>query len=310
MEPMNAVSEREPEEGFIDVPDGRLHYLDWGGCGFPAHFLHGNGFCAGTYTPFLKYLLDTLHIIASDVRGHGASTHPSGKRIGHWRVFAEDLHAMIVRTAQPPVIGMGHSLGAVTTYIAAAMYPDLFAALILIDPVLPPRRQLFLMALLRRLGLQSRYPLAKKTRQRRSRFKNKQSALKRFAAGHGIFKTWSKDFVEAYLECGLLEKDAETAVLRCDPELEAQIFESVPVDVWSYAPKIRCPVLILRGEHSDTLPAESARRLARIDPHFHTRTVPGTGHFLTMEKPEACAGIILDYVGRHSFLQRDCRTRA
>jgi pimeloyl-ACP methyl ester carboxylesterase len=309
MKPMNAVAEREPEEGFIDVPDGRLHYLDWGGCGFPAHFLHGNGFCAGTYSPFLKYLLEDLHIIASDVRGHGGSTHPSGRRIRHWRVFAEDLHAMIVHTSQPPVIGMGHSLGAVTTCISAATHPDLFAALVLIDPVLPPKRQLFLMDLLRRLGLQGRFPLAKNARQRRSRFRNKQSALKRFAAGHGIFKTWSRDFVEAYLECGLLEKDAETAVLRCDPELEAQIFESVPVDVWSYAAKIRCPVLVLRGEHSDPLPMESARRLARINSHCHTTTVPGTGHFLPMEKPEACARAILDFIEQQALSQPDCRKR-
>ena len=293
---MNEVTHREPKQGFIDLADCRLHYLDWGGPGLPTHFLHGNGFCAGTYTPFLKYLLDVLHIIASDVRGHGASTHPSGERIRHWRVFAEDLQAIINRTLHPPVIGMGHSLGAVATYISAAIYPHSFSALVLIDPDIFPRRFLWGIALSKMLGFQGRFPLARSARQRRTRFTNKQSALRRFTAGRGIFKTWSKEFVEAYLECGLLEKDAETALIRCDPELEAQIFESVPINIWSYASKIRCPVLVLRGEHSDTFPMESVRRLEQINANVSTRTIPGTGHFLTMEKPETCARAIIEYL--------------
>jgi pimeloyl-ACP methyl ester carboxylesterase len=264
----------------------------------PAHFLHGNGFCAGTYTPFLKYLQHNLHIIASDVRGHGDSVNSSPEPIRHWRVFAEDVRHTIEKVCASPVIGMGHSLGAVSTYIAAAAYPGLFRTLVLIDPVIFPRRVLWTMAAARWLGLRGRFPLARSARQRRDTFKDKHSALERFAAGHGIFKTWSKDFIEAYLECGLLVKDHETALLRCDPELEAQIFESVPADVWSYAPRIRCPVLVLRGQHSDTIAEKTALRLEQINPNFSTHTIPGTGHFLTMEKPQDCARQILDYIGR------------
>ena len=43
----------EPTENFLDTPDGRIHYLDWGGSGPQAHLLHANGFCAGTYSPFV-----------------------------------------------------------------------------------------------------------------------------------------------------------------------------------------------------------------------------------------------------------------
>ena len=56
----------EPAERFLEHPQGRIHYLDWGGDGLQAHFLHGNGFCAGTYTPFIQHLVDDLHILASD----------------------------------------------------------------------------------------------------------------------------------------------------------------------------------------------------------------------------------------------------
>jgi pimeloyl-ACP methyl ester carboxylesterase len=295
---MDAAAHIEPEEGFITAAEGKIHYLDWGGAGPQAHFLHGNGFCAGTYSPFIKHLSEELHIFASDIRGHGSSDQPSIQRIRSWTIFAEDLKTLIEQTMVPPVIGMGHSLGAVTTYIAAAKYPHLFSGLILIDPVILPKRLLWLIAAVKLLGLGGNIPLARKARRRRRNFQSKKEALRLFTAGRGIFKNWSKEFVHAYLECGLLEKDSESAVLRCDPELEAQIFESVPIGVWRYAKKISCPVLALRGEFSDTFFADAAERLKGRISNYELKTIPNSGHFIPMEKPQACADAISDFVHR------------
>lgn len=299
---MDSAIEREPTEGFITLPDGKLHYLDWGGDRSPMHFLHANGFCAGTYSPFLKYLFADYHILASDVRGHGYSTFPQNKRIRDWEVFAGDLKLIVDGVMLPPVIGMGHSLGAVTTYIAAAKHPHLFSCIILLDPVIHPRRILWQISLMRILGLHANQPLAKGARRRRRAFKDKQSALKRFTTGHGIFKTWSKEFVEAYLECGLLVKDSETAILRCDPELEARIFESVPVNIWKYARKISCPVLVIRGEESDTFVPEAAERLKAVVSRLEVVTVSKAGHFVPMERPEECAAAISDFINKNHVL--------
>jgi hypothetical protein len=41
---MNSLIQQEPTEGFISLPEGKLHYLDWGGSGLQLHFLHANGF--------------------------------------------------------------------------------------------------------------------------------------------------------------------------------------------------------------------------------------------------------------------------
>ncbi len=87
-------------------------------------------------------------------------------------------------------------------------------------------------------------------------------------------------------------------MLRCDPELEAQIFESVPLDVWSQCRKISCPVLAVRGEQSDVFLEEAAVRLARTAVDCEVVTIPDCGHFLTMEKPQPCAEVIRDYVSR------------
>ena len=288
----------DPTENYLDIPDGRIHYLDWGGSGIQAHFLHANGFCAGTYSPFIRYLLADLHIIASDVRGHGGTDLPEIKRIHHWDIFADDLKILIEQTMTPPVVGMGHSLGAVTTYIAAANYPRLFSGIILLDPPILPRRLIWLIMVMKWLGLAGNIPLAKTARRRRKIFQGKKEALKRFASGRGIFKSWSREFVEAYLECGLLEMDSEKAILKCDPELEAQIFESIPLNVWWYANKIECPVLAIRGEQSDTFRMDAGERLSHAIADCELATIAGAGHFLPMGKPQECARIIVDFITR------------
>ena len=299
---MNASEYNQPIENFIDTPDGKIHYLDWGGAGLQAHLLHANGFCAGTYSPFVVHLVDDLHIVASDIRGHGGTELPNIKPIRHWDIFADDLKTLIEQTLSPPIIGMGHSLGAVTTYIAAAKYPQLFSCLILIDPPILSRKILWAMAVVRMFGLSGVIPLAKTARRRRKTFQGKKEALKRFTSGRGIFKYWSKDFVEAYLECGLLEKDSETAILKCDPELEAQIFESVPLDVWKYGQKISCPVLAIRGEHSGAFTVDVAQRLGRIIPDFELITIADAGHFVPMGKPAECARVIKGFVRRNQWV--------
>jgi pimeloyl-ACP methyl ester carboxylesterase len=244
--PASGLERGDPVEGYLEVPGGRLHYLDWGGQGPPAHFLHGNGFCAGTYSPFLQRL-SRLRVTASDIRGHGESVFGPMPRIRHWMVFAEDLALLVRGLQQGPVVGMGHSLGAVATMLAAAVHPELFSALVLIDPVVFEPLRLRRMAVLRWIGMGGRFPLAVQARRRRRVFKGKAELLRVFSGRPGAFKSWAPEFIGAYLECGFLERDVQTAVLRCDPELEAQIFESVPLDVWRYVKRLRCPVLVIRG---------------------------------------------------------------
>lgn len=294
-----AMSQTEPREGFLQHPEkGPLHYLNWGGNGPTAHLLHANGFCAGTYDPLIRRLTQHLSVIGSDVRGHGDSLAPRIDKIHHWKIFAEDLRYLVQELTTPPIIGIGHSLGAVTTFIAAAQHPALFSCIILLDPVILPKPHLFTMGLLRLTGLIHQFPLAKGARRRKRIFAGKQEAFDRFTAGRGIFKTWSPDFIDAYLECGLLEEDERTAVLKCDPELEAQIFESVPRDIWRYADKIECPVLAIRGQHSDTFLQEAAESLATRIPDYELQVVEKAGHFVPMEQPDRVADLICDFLAR------------
>ena len=56
------------------------------------------------------------------------------------------------------------------------------------------------MTVMKFMGLARIIPLARKARRRKKTFQGKLEALKRFTSGRGIFKTWSKEFVEAFFE--------------------------------------------------------------------------------------------------------------
>jgi len=217
----------------------------------------------GHLHPFIKLLAGDLRVIASDARGHGGSNFDGIKPLRSWRVFAEDLKAVVERTSRPPIIGMGTRWGRGHLHGRGSL-PRLFNMVVLVDPVFLMPRRLAMIGLMRALGLQRHLPLARIARRRRRTFRSKADALRRLLSGRGIFKAWSPEFVEAYLECGLLEKDSETAVLTCDPELEARIFESIPLNVWGYVKRLRCPVLAIRGRQSDVFLPGAADRLKRM----------------------------------------------
>ena len=281
---------------FVNLSGGRIHYFEGGQAGRPQlHFLHANGLCSGTYIPFLRRLEGQLHLFASDVRGQGDSEPPASDDTHPWHAFVDDLTAFIQTKMDPPVIAMGHSLGAVVTYIAAARNPELFSALVLMDPVFLPLGWRLKIALLRVLGQQHRFPMARGARRRKRRFESYTAAYQRFGTGKGMFKTWSPDFIEAYLNCAFQHQPDGSQELKCDPELEAQIFESVPLNYWHWGQTISCPVLALRGQNSETFGAAEAAKLCRVVPDCQVETIPGCGHFLPMERPEACAQTILEF---------------
>lgn len=65
-----------------------------------------------------------------------------------------------------------------------------------------------------------------------------------------------------------------------------------PVDLWPLFQSLASrPLLILRGEKSDILSAETAQRMARAAPGAELVTIAGIGHAPTLDEPEAVAAI-------------------
>ncbi len=272
-----------PARRILPLSDGNISYLEWEGSGPTFHFAHATGFNAETYVPLLAPLADKLRILASDARGHGFTALPTGPGVArNWAIYREDLAKFLAATTKAPAILAGHSMGATVSAMIAAAFPDRVKALILIEPVLMPN-------ILRLLSwIPFRPPsvdLASRAERRRATFASFEAALASYR-GRGAFRTWPEEFLAAYLKGGLTPTgNGGEMQLACAPAWEAQTFRSTPFGATGLARKIRCPVTLLYAEQS-TPPESECRAFARIHGNTRLLKVPGTTHFLPMERPD------------------------
>lgn len=120
----------------VDVNGLRLHYTRTGlGSGKPsivlAHGFSDDGLC---YAPIAEQLATTYDVIMVDARHHGRSDSPAQP----FTIIdlADDLAGVIIGLGLEHPIVMGHSLGAVTSFVMAGRYPQIPSAIVLEDP--PP----------------------------------------------------------------------------------------------------------------------------------------------------------------------------
>jgi len=293
---MDAEIEPQPRERMIPLParGGAMAALDFGPQDRPVDivFSHANGFNGRTYRTILRPLAQTWRILALDLRGHGASTLPAvieGRQ--GWLEFRDDLLALLGAACEAPVVLAGHSMGGTSSLLAAAAEPERARALALFDPVVMPQAaQLDPRAV-------AESPLVQGALRRRATFPSKAAARGAYQ-GRGAFRTWSEEQLADYVEAGFRETPDGQVTLTCAPSWEASNFRTHNYDAWAAFRQSRCPIRILRAQEASTFRIEGHEaELARTG-RIQVETLPGTSHFLPMERPElvratlaACAGL-------------------
>ena len=272
----------EPRPRLQSLPErgGGMAYLDFGPLDRPVDlvFSHANGFNARTYRMLLAPLAATLRIFAIDLRGHGASTMPAdADRHGGWHMFRDDLLAFLDAVADGPVALAGHSMGGTSSLLAAAQRPERVSALGLIDPVIFDAA----------IGSQGTgdSPLVQGARRRRAAFPSKAAAYEAYL-GRGAFKTWRPEQLADYVEAGLRETGTGEFTLSCAPEWEAANFSTHNYDPFAALKNSRCTIRILKAEEGSTARLEDHERELIATRRITIETLPGTTHFLPMERPD------------------------
>jgi pimeloyl-ACP methyl ester carboxylesterase len=269
---------------------GEMAYLDFGPEARPPDvvFLHANGFNARAYRTILAPLASSLRILAPDQRGHGATKLPTDHPRTTWEDLKDDLLAFLETLGLGRVALAGHSMGGTASLLAAAEAPEQARALVLLDPViLPPTLEVG------RLGGDS--PMVQGALRRRRIFPNRATAVEAYR-GRGAFRTWNEAMLEDYVAAGFHDRPDGTVELACSPEWEVSNYVNQGHDSWWAFERSVCPIRILRAEHEspgridDRLEALTASGRIRIE------TVPGTTHFLPMERPELVRQAILEAV--------------
>ena len=73
-------------------------------------------------------------------------------------------------------------------------------------------------------------------------------------------------------------------------------------NLWDDVRAIGCPTLIIKGGESDILSSESAAKLQQAIPGSHLAEVPGAGHSVMGDNPEAFVGAVLPFLrGLHAY---------
>jgi pimeloyl-ACP methyl ester carboxylesterase len=240
-----------------------------------AVFLHANGFNALTYRHVLAPLTKRYRILAFDQRGHGATsleTVVEGRR--DWLDMRDDLLALLDALNLTHVVLSGHSMGATASLLAAAIAPARCRGLMLFDPVMPPPRP---------WEMSSVPEIAEAARRRRAIFSSREEALKSYR-GRGAFSTWPEPMLADYVDAGFRDLPDGQISLACAPAWEASSYAAQEHDSWEALRRSACPIDILRAETASTFHLGAYPE--GLGDHIRTTTVPGTTHFLPMERPD------------------------
>jgi pimeloyl-ACP methyl ester carboxylesterase len=280
----------------VPSPLSPIPSFDLDSSGQPLHFLHANGYPPECYQPFLDLLKSNYHVFGMLLRPLWPKSDP--KEIQDWEPFSEDLLQFLA--SQPtPVIGVGHSIGAIVTLRAALREPSKFRALVLLDPVLFVPGRLIGWKFLSALGLGDRvHPLIKGTKKRRRIFDDLETVFRGYR-GRNIFRYMSDENLRIHIEGMTQPKADHTYELVYSPEWEAQIYRTglYDFDIWRGLPKLEVPTLFIRGTETDTFLDKAAKLVKRKQPKACVETLDKSTHLLPLERPQE----IFDMM--QSFLQ-------
>lgn len=282
----------------------RIPSFEYGGTGAPLHFLHANGYPPECYKPLLELLKTEYRVFGMLLRPLWDDAKL--EEIRDWHPFSDDLLRFLSDrepgfdgTSQPtPVIGVGHSLGAIVTLRLALRDPGKFRALILIDPVLFVPSLLAIWNFSHTIGLGDKiHPLVLGAEKRRRTFDDLETVFRGYRK-RKIFRYMSDDSLRAYIEGITKPSENDGYKLVYPPEWEAQIYRTWlrDSDIWRELPKLEVPTLIIRGMETDTFLEGAARLVKKKQPKVKIEALEKSTHILPLERPREVFEIMQSFL--------------
>ncbi|GMK55193.1 hypothetical protein CspeluHIS016_0202490 [Cutaneotrichosporon spelunceum] len=192
----------------------------------------------------------------------------------------------------PKVVGIGHSFGGNALVQAAAARPDLFEALFLVDPMVPPHYVPYERWLKEGVSV---YPLSAGAIRRRTHWPSREEAARTMRA-QPFFAAWDQEVFDLYVSHGLVPVDYDKpdgeVTLATPSWSEAAVFTE-PEGVahgWMALPKVTCPLgFVMANVPIATYGEEKTRDMVWRAPRARNERFPDAGHLITQEKPHKLA---------------------
>lgn len=268
-------------------------------------FRHGNGLSTLCYWPFLKYFLNDYELVLIDGQAHGLSDN--GRVFAGWDKACDEIRPLLSAYQSQPLIAMGHSFGGILSLLSASRNPQLYQQVIALDPVLFPAWAANLLTVPGISHVWFRiHPLARQARRRRNGWGDRRQAYDYFYQ-RGIFKTWSDEALDAYLDHALIPADEKAKsdqnvqanhhglVLACPPWMESRVFATYPKRLWSELNKLNTPTFYLHGDNTFSFLPASAAKLACSNRCIESQQIEGD-HCFMLGQPRQAAEVILSHL--------------
>ncbi|MCU7553917.1 alpha/beta hydrolase [Alteromonas sp. ASW11-19] len=254
------------------------------------HFAHANGFPANSYQQLFAALPDAWHRISIDKFGHNTQLPVNA----NWRNQVAEMINYIEshRPGNQPVIAIGHSFGAVVSYMAACEAPELFSGLIMLDPPLVTGLPSALFKLAKFTPLIDRLTPASLAVTRRTRWPN-STDMAAYFAGKGLFKNMDPRCIRDYVNA-VIAKRGEHWQLTFDADIEAALFRNVPHNLHRYYGRLQCPATLVVG--ADSKVCRPAMRQRFLKGNKMTNMKVAGGHMFPLEHPEKVAATLQQIV--------------
>ena len=251
----------------------RLHFREYGR-GAPLVILHGLFGCLDNWQSISRRLAARFRVFALDQRNHGHSPHSPEM---NYDVMAGDLRDFMVARAIAGAHVLGHSMGGKTAMQFALSFPVMTGRLIVVD-IAPrayePAHGEILEALL------SLDPRSFRTR------KEAEAALAPTVPGLSerrfLLKNLARDSAGAFHWKLNLQH-----ILANYPALNAAVRGSIAFPG---------PTLFVQGERSDYIGDRDLPLIHGLFPRAEVRTLPGAGHWVHTDAPEAFTGLVESFL--------------
>jgi len=267
-----------------------IPFHHFGGEGPSIHFAHANGYPPEGYQQFLQNFTPEYQVIASKFRPLWGGQQP--KEVKNWRTFADDLIQFLDKQGLKRVIGMGHSMGGTISIIAALKRPDLFSQLVLIDPVIFPKRYYMVNKFLPNLLLKRIVPIAKTSSKRRNHWDSKAEVYQSWRQKR-VFKRFSDEVLHDFVNHAIVPATNDGVTLAYSREWETQVYITVPY-VFDDLLKLKIPIIIVRAEKTNVISPKLWKEWQEKQATNTFIDFKGAGHLVPMEFPKVLAKQILE----------------
>ena len=231
-------------------------------------FVHGWTCDESSWREQVPAFEKTYRVVTLDLPGHGQSGSPKSGPLT-MELFAKAIEAVRVEAKADKIVLVGHSMGTPVIRQYARMYPTHVAGLVPVDGVL-------------HLSGSASAPVPDRMRGPEGR-KNREAMIR------GMFSKATTPPLQDHILKMMLAAPETTAY-------QAMSATFAPAN-WPNE-QLNFPALGVYADHSG---ADDPAYFKRTFPQGHSVQVPGTGHFVMMEKPAEFNKLLADFLATAAY---------